>query len=864
MNYSDYRFTLDIQIHQAQVSVPVTFGDTARRLCIGLTDGRKPYTIPDGCMAVFNARKPDGKTIKNYCTIERNTIIYEFTDQTTNVEGIVNCDITLYNTEDREITSPQFIIVVDKKVVRDTDVAVSQSQANILTTILRSEASRTESETNRISAEDDRINAENTRVSNEVERTSAEEARVEAETIRVEAETERVEAEAERDEAENIRSQAETERASAETARLEAETGRNENENTRVSNEHIRGINEEARVTAEEARADAEAARALAETERDRIVREGVPVVHIKGSNETQVMSQKTVTENLDAILKAFETEGGYNLLDPNNAESGYYENVNGVLTPNAGWGNHMRTVTPIPVVGGSKLYIASTKDSNENISVFALDKNGTVLDVANKKFSNAFSGLSFSVNANATAIHIYISGVANYGYSFNNICVSNTVISGYEEYGLVKTPTALKNNMLSQELKNKLAELSANLDDLEYVNKNNLVEDAVLKDSTKWNTFIATVEKTGLPANAISMTNSGSTAYIRQYLPISKFSNGTYYASIKWLEGTKGTLTITGLDASYTKTTLITVTSSSVEEDKTFKLDTSLYAQIEFMFKLGDITTIKVTEPILALVEGDEIPSFYNDPYQKIFDTLTEAEQLQSQVETLQSQVENVNPLYGKIISFNGDSICEARATNGGGYATIIGANNNMTVENRGVSGATVMYAEGTGKHCISRDIVNMRADADYIILEGGVNDLNSDRPLGTMSNGYNATLDDTTFYGAFENMLKQALIRFHGKKIGYIAVHKMTQYFDSDKTEDNAYHAAIKCCAKWGIPVLDLNKTVPPFGYLRNNADTVFIPNTYTEDTATAGVGDGWHPNEDGYKKYYVPKIEAWLKTL
>ena len=171
-------------------------------------------------------------------------------------------------------------------------------------------------------------------------------------------------------------------------------------------------------------------------------------------------------------------------------------------------------------------------------------------------------------------------------------------------------------------------------------------------------------------------------------------------------------------------------------------------------------------------------------------------------------------------------------------------------------------MYVEG--KHCISRTVANMREDADYIILEGGVNDLYKNRPLGTISEGYNAILDDTTFYGAFENMLKQALIRFPGKKIGYIAVHKMTRYFDANQAEENAYHAAIKCCQKWGIPVLDLNVSCPPFGYLRNDPDTKFIADLYTEDTTGTGVGDGWHPNEEGYKMYYVPQIEAWLKTL
>lgn len=132
MNYSDYRFSLDIQIHQAQVSVPVTFGDSARRLCIGLTDGRKPYIIGEGCRAVFNAKKPDGKTIKNDCIIERNTILYEFTTNTTNAEGVANCEITLYDAKGKVLTSPQFIIVVDKRVVRDEEIPLSESESTTI------------------------------------------------------------------------------------------------------------------------------------------------------------------------------------------------------------------------------------------------------------------------------------------------------------------------------------------------------------------------------------------------------------------------------------------------------------------------------------------------------------------------------------------------------------------------------------------------------------------------------------------------------------------------------------------------------------------------------------------------------------
>lgn len=157
MNYSDYRFTLDIQIHQAQVSVPVTLNDTARKLCIGLTDGRKPYVIAEGCRAVFAAKKPDNTTILNDCIIERNTIIYEFSQNTTNAEGIVDCEIRLYDANDRELTSPQFIIVVDKKVVRDEEISLSESESTTLDGIIRSELARVAAENERVANEAERI-----------------------------------------------------------------------------------------------------------------------------------------------------------------------------------------------------------------------------------------------------------------------------------------------------------------------------------------------------------------------------------------------------------------------------------------------------------------------------------------------------------------------------------------------------------------------------------------------------------------------------------------------------------------------------------------------------------------------------------
>ena len=215
-------------------------------------------------------------------------------------------------------------------------------------------------------------------------------------------------------------------------------------------------------------------------------------------------------------------------------------------------------------------------------------------------------------------------------------------------------------------------------------------------------------------------------------------------------------------------------------------------------------------------------------------------------------------NGLKGKIVSFNGDSICAGS----GGYGKIIAERNGMVYENIAVSGGTIAaetYSNEIARHWISRTIGNMREDADFAILEGGVNDSSLAVPLGSMSNGYDASLDDTTFYGAFESMLKQLLLRFQGKKVGYIFVHQMTNNFrHSNEKEGSYYWAARLCCEKWGVPFCDLNVSVPAFGLFKSSSDMYVLTQQYTKNS------DGWHPNEEGYKKYYCDKIEAWMKTL
>lgn len=224
-----------------------------------------------------------------------------------------------------------------------------------------------------------------------------------------------------------------------------------------------------------------------------------------------------------------------------------------------------------------------------------------------------------------------------------------------------------------------------------------------------------------------------------------------------------------------------------------------------------------------------------------------------------------DVDKLYGKYISVNGDSICNGAGCDGG-YVKIIADRCGMKYQNVAVNGASIVAESyrksGEARHWISRTVSKMDPDADYAIVEGGVNDASiSEIKLGKMSEGYDGPLDDTTFIGAFESMLKQLTKKYSGKKIGYIAVHQMTKRFSATYGGDDSFYLAAKrCCEKWGVPFCDLNVSCPPFGFFAEDGD----PDLYAMRVAYTMNGDGWHPNETGYLKYYCDKIESWLKSL
>jgi hypothetical protein len=158
---------------QSQISIPVLLGDTGREWHINLSDGGKPYIITDGCLAKLSIKRPTGTRLEEFCTIVDNTtIVYKFTqnENTCAVEGIHECDVTLYGLDGKVIATARFTMVVSERAINSDDIVLTDEDFTAVDAMLKAEASRQVAESNRVEAEVERSEAEAERVANEEER----------------------------------------------------------------------------------------------------------------------------------------------------------------------------------------------------------------------------------------------------------------------------------------------------------------------------------------------------------------------------------------------------------------------------------------------------------------------------------------------------------------------------------------------------------------------------------------------------------------------------------------------------------------------------------------------------------------------
>lgn len=244
---------------------------------------------------------------------------------------------------------------------------------------------------------------------------------------------------------------------------------------------------------------------------------------------------------------------------------------------------------------------------------------------------------------------------------------------------------------------------------------------------------------------------------------------------------------------------------------------------------------------------------------------------------------LDNINPLYGKKIVFDGDSICHGTSVGSGhdtygyGWAGRIGERNTMEWENAGVSGGTlvsgVTLSNGYESHCISRSIDTIHTnhpELDYIIFEGGTNDadhfLNDDSHIGTFDVAdYSGEYDDSTFYGALDSLFYKTINYYPTAKIGFIIAPKMGRSYRDYTKENNQrrryFEMVIQVCKKWGVPFINLWDESP----LNPKMVKHYNPELDIDGNINAGslYTDGQHLTAKGYD-YITTQIETWIKSL
>lgn len=176
-----------------------------------------------------------------------------------------------------------------------------------------------------------------------------------------------------------------------------------------------------------------------------------------------------------------------------------------------------------------------------------------------------------------------------------------------------------------------------------------------------------------------------------------------------------------------------------------------------------------------------------------------------------------------------------------------------NATWINKAESGANMAVTSSPAHTPIVNQITSYTGAADAIIFDGGVNDINSSIPVGSIESGYDASYNTRTFCGALESALQHIMDRYPLAVKLYIIPHSFAK---DNSYVDSIYSKAIEICDKWNMPYLDMRKCSQIAMTSKNKSKYTYNPNSKK--------GDGVHPVESWYRTFYSPVIDQKLRNL
>ena len=171
-------------------------------------------------------------------------------------------------------------------------------------------------------------------------------------------------------------------------------------------------------------------------------------------------------------------------------------------------------------------------------------------------------------------------------------------------------------------------------------------------------------------------------------------------------------------------------------------------------------------------------------------------------------------DPLNGKIFLFIGDSICYGEGADGKSYPFWVKTYHpEAHVYNFGLGGMPMGAREDNEYTLMARidkgEFEYFRNKADYIILQGGINDIIMGIPLGECRGEKNEPINPYTFCGGLEYALQYFTENFPDAAVYYMSTYPGKA--QELEMQEEQWNAAEEIAAKWNITYIDLFHAIP-----------------------------------------------------
>lgn len=166
---------------------------------------------------------------------------------------------------------------------------------------------------------------------------------------------------------------------------------------------------------------------------------------------------------------------------------------------------------------------------------------------------------------------------------------------------------------------------------------------------------------------------------------------------------------------------------------------------------------------------------------------------------------------------------------------------------------GRLVSLKEGENYHSVVDNLSNLPTDGDLYCFQAGINDYWTYGVLGTFDPyGFTNEVDPTTVCGALETIFRY--MKQRDKEVVFVISHKIKSTADHENAMGDTfadYHdAMVGLCEKYDVTYYD--------AFLDSGLDGSNEEHNALYLTGnSSGEPDGTHPNEEGYRKFYVPQL-------